>query len=158
MLTLQHAFIRAGAIVFLTIAFFSIGVQRAYAQGAGPIVITRCLVLREPAIAMQPFWQPFGPYPFASLYTDGIRITYVSNAAQKASRVAFLVNYRGDIQHIIDVGTFSRGATIDHTFGQFTGDAWLGAKPNACRAVAIRFVDGTSWHRRLQRRLAGTLR
>jgi hypothetical protein len=69
----------------------------------------------------------------------------MNQSSKTAARVAFLVNYRGDVQHIIDVGTFSPNASIDHSFGEFTGDAWLGPKPNSCRAVAVRYADGSVW-------------
>jgi hypothetical protein len=81
------------------------------------------------------------------LYTDGLRIVYVNHGPLPANRVAFLVNYRGDVQHVIDVGTFSPGVAIDHSFGQFTGDVWQGDKPNVCRVAAVRFADGSVWRR-----------
>lgn len=119
----------------------------ARAQGPPPVSITDCSVLQwmQTSAYPYPFWRPFGPYPGASPYTDGIRISFVNHAAKTAARVAFSVNYRGDHQHIIDVGSFAPNVTIDHTFGQYTGDAWLGPKPNSCRVVAVRFNDGTVW-------------
>jgi hypothetical protein len=119
----------------------------AFAQSPSPIAITNCSVLQYVPTGPYPFWRPFGPYPNRSLYTDGLRIAFINRGPQVASRVAFLVNYRGDVQHVIDAGTFSPNVTIDHTFGEFTGDAWLGPKPNVCRAVAVRFRDGSVWRR-----------
>jgi hypothetical protein len=119
----------------------------ARAQSRDPIRITKCDILRYITVNAHPFWRPFGPYPYGSLYTDGIQIVYMNTSPKTATRVAFLVNYRGDVQHIIDVGTFSPNISINHEFGQFTGDAWLGPKPNVCRAVAVRFSDGTVWRR-----------
>jgi hypothetical protein len=115
------------------------------AQGRSPIAITSCSIVQYVPTRAHPFWRPFGPYPYGSVYTDGLRISYVNHGAIPASRIAFLVNYRGDVQHIIDVGTFSPGVSIDHSFGEFSGDAWLGSKPNECRAVAARFADGSVW-------------
>ena len=46
---------------------------------------------------------------------------------------------------VFDAGSFSQGARISHTFGQYTGDAFLGARPNSCQAVAVRFADGSAW-------------
>jgi hypothetical protein len=80
-----------------------------------------------------------------SSFTDGIRIQYINRGPQIATRVAFSVNYRGDIERIVDAGKFSPGVTIDHTFGQFEGDVWLGPRPNYCRVVAVRYVDGSVW-------------
>jgi|SRR5579872_1172687 len=90
------------------------------------------------------FWYPFA-VPHELPYTDGLRIQYVNRSNKTANRVLFLVDYRGDRERVVDAGTFSPNVTIDHTFGQFTGDAYLGPKPNVCRAVAVRFVDGTFW-------------
>jgi hypothetical protein len=126
------------------IALFS-QTASARAQGASPIAISNCSILRYVPTPAYPFWRPFGPYRGGSLYTDGIRIVYMNQSSKTAARVAFLVNYRGDVQHIIDVGTFSPNASIDHSFGEFTGDAWLGPKPNSCRAVAVRYADGSVW-------------
>jgi hypothetical protein len=93
-----------------------------------------------------PFWRPFGPYPNRSLYTDGLRIAFINRGPQVASRVAFLVNYRGDVQHVIDAGTFSPNVTIDHTFADvFSGYAYIGSKPNACTVRVVRFSDGSTW-------------
>ncbi len=60
-------------------------------------------------------------------------------------RVVFVVNYRGDKEHVVDAGTFSPGVTINHQFGDFEGDAYIGAKPNSCRVAAVRFTNGTAW-------------
>jgi hypothetical protein len=117
----------------------------AQAPSASPIAITNCSVLRYQRDPGRRYWYPWGFPPNQSLYTDGVDITYVNNTPKVASRVAFVVNYRGDIQHIVDVGTFSPGVSIDHTFGQFTGDAFLGTRPNTCRVAAVRFSDGSVW-------------
>jgi hypothetical protein len=128
----------------LLTAIFSVNAS-AEAQGRPPIGITDCTLLQYAPEAQHPFWRPFGPYPIESYYADGIRIVYVNHGPLAATRVAFVVNYRGDVQRIIDVGTFSVNVTINHTFGNFTGDAWLGPRPNSCRAVAVRFADNSAW-------------
>ena len=116
----------------------------ANAQTPAPIAITDCSVQQDRP-AGGPYWYPWGPRVFGGLYTDGLRIAYVNKSQKTANRVAFVVNYRGDVEHVVDVGTFSPGVTIDHGFGQFTGLAFLGARPNACRVAAVRFTDGTVW-------------
>ena len=130
------------------------GVQ---AQGRPPVTVSSCSVLQYVRSTLHPFWRPFGPYAHGSPFTDGIEIRYVNHGPTTAARIAFLVNYRGDVQHIIDAGTFSPGATIDHTFGQFTGDAYLGPQPNACRVVAVRFADGSVWRANPVARRQGTM-
>jgi hypothetical protein len=115
----------------------------AFAQQT-PISIQSCTVLQ--AQRVHRFWYPWGPaVPVGAPWADGIRIVYMNVAPKTANRVAFLVNYRGDTQRIIDAGTFSPNVKIDHTFGNFSGDAYLGPRPNACTARAVRFVDGTVW-------------
>lgn len=136
----------AGGIAVAALAGSLTGAANAQAGNSPPVTVSDCSILQYVPIERHPFWRPFGPYPYGSVYTDGIRIAYVDRAAKTATRVAFLVNYRGDVQRIIDIGTFSPGVTIDHQFGQFTGDAWLGPKPNVCRVVAVRYADGSFWH------------
>jgi hypothetical protein len=76
-------------------------------------------------------------------YTDGIRIRFTNRSPLTADRVVFRVNYRGDIERIVDIGTFSPNAPIDHTFGNFSGLAFLGPNPNECIVLAARFTNGT---------------
>jgi hypothetical protein len=101
--------------------------------------------LQYQGIEGRPFWYPWPYRDFGSIYTDGLHIAYVNKSRLTASRVVFSVNYRGDVEHVVDAGTFSPGVTIDHTFGQFTGLAFLGQRPNSCRVAAVRFTDGTAW-------------
>lgn len=116
------------------------------AAGPGPAIqVVSCTVLQQVSIGPA-FWYPYVPaVPHGTPFVDGVRIVYSVLNPISADRVAFDVNYRGDTQHIVDAGTFSTGATIDHTFGSFSGDAYLGPNPNSCTAVAARFIDGTTW-------------
>ena len=128
----------------LGVAAFGIASQPAFAQ-APAIQIQSCAVLEE--VTNEPaFWYPFGPaVPHGMPVADGVRIVYTNQNPIAADRVAFLVTYRGDTQRIVDTGTFSTNATIDHVFGAFSGDAYLGPNTSSCVAVAARFIDGTSW-------------
>jgi hypothetical protein len=116
-----------------------------------PIAITDCSVLQYQPNMARPFWYPWparqfeGARQFGGIYTDGLDITYVNKTHKPASRVAFVVDYRGDVEHVVDTGTFSPGVSINHSFGQFTGLAFLGTHPNGCRVAAVRFADGTVW-------------
>jgi hypothetical protein len=109
----------------------------------GPIQITRCTILRWVPAGRRPFW--YGPYPYGAPVTDGISISYVNRSEKVADRIVFEVDYRGERERIIDAGTFSPNVTIEHTFGNFTGQAYLGPTPNYCRAVVVRYKDGTVW-------------
>ena len=143
-MTLAHQLRTAAAVALATASTAAIA-PPAGAQTA-PVSITSCTILQATRTAY-PFWYPFGPPPIPrrSPFADGIRIVYVNHGPLAANRVAFQVNYRGDIQRIVDVGTFSPAATIDHTFGNFSGDAFLGSSPNTCVVRAVRFVNGSIW-------------
>jgi hypothetical protein len=112
---------------------------------SAPITITSCRVQQYQGVQNRRFWYPWSSRPYGSIYTDGLEISYVNQSPLTASRVVFSVNYRGDIEHVVDAGTFSSGVSIDHTFGQFTGLAFLGTRPNSCRVAAVRYTNGTAW-------------
>ncbi|MDB5026597.1 MAG: hypothetical protein JWO66_286 [Candidatus Eremiobacteraeota bacterium] len=113
-----------------------------------PITINKCTVLQATVTPTHPFWWPFVPsVPINVPITDGVEIAYTNKAPLIANRVLFEVNYRGDRQRIVDVGTFAPNAPIDHTFGAISGDAFLGPNPDACVVLAVRFTDGTFWRR-----------
>lgn len=137
--------LRTAAAVALATASTAAIAPSADAQTA-PVTITSCTILQATRTAY-PFWYPFGPPAVArrAPVADGIRIVYVNHGPLAANRVAFQVDYRGDVQRIVDAGTFSPAATIDHTFGNFSGDAFLGPSPNACVVRAVRFVNGSIW-------------
>jgi hypothetical protein len=145
---LRIGFTISSRVAALSAALLAGGVAAAPAdaQTRPPVVVRSCTILQAARFYHRRFWSPWGPTLATGVpVVDGVRIVYVNVGSMAASRVAFLVNYRGDVQHIIDVGTFSPSATIDHTFGNFSGDAYLGSNPNRCVAVAVRFADGSVW-------------
>lgn len=119
----------------------------AGAQLPPPIQVTSCTILQAPPIDTRPFWNPFGfaPLPTGIPVTDGIQIAFINRSTIVADRVVFVVNYRGEIERIVDAGTFSPNVTIKHTFSNFSGLSYLGPRPNSCRPRIVRFVDGTIW-------------
>jgi hypothetical protein len=121
---------------------------QAAAQSTSPIAIQSCTV-NQAVRAPRPwgFWYPFPRAPYAP-YTDGLSISYVNVAKKPIDRVLFLVDYRGDKERVVDVGNFTPNVTISHQFGDFVGDAYIGAKPNYCRVAAVRFSDGSVWRAR----------
>jgi hypothetical protein len=135
--------IKGAAAAVLTLTLVA-GPFAANAQAPAPVQITSCDVQQFTPTQVRPFWYPWGgPRPYGSIYTDGLHISYVNRTQKVADRIAFAVNYRGDVERVVDTGTFSPGVTIDHEFGQFTGLAYLGTNPNWCRVAAIRFTDGS---------------
>jgi hypothetical protein len=137
---------RTATIAAAAAIALSIGTPAPAGAQAVPVQIQQCTVLQATRFPHHPFWYPYGPWYHPGVpVTDGIRIVYVNRGSIPANRVAFYVDYRGDRERIVDVGTFSPGATIDHTFGNFSGDAYLGPRPNVCTVHAVRFADGSAW-------------
>jgi hypothetical protein len=134
-------------------ALFASSPIPAGAQGAAPVQIQSCTVNQyaPPNAAFRRYyWYDYGfggPFvPAGSPYTDGITIRYVNTSSQTADRIVFGVNYRGDFERIVDAGTFSPNAPINHTFADvFSGYAYLGPKPNSCTVRVVRFKDGALW-------------
>jgi len=143
--------IRVAAVGVALVAF---AVPTTVRAQRSPIAISACTVVQAPNNPRpEGFWYPTGPHLGRDQpYVDGLQISYTNMSSRVADRVAFTVIYRGDQQRIVDVGTFSPKAPITHVFGTFSGDAYLGARPNECRAIAVRFADGTVW------RAAGVVR
>jgi hypothetical protein len=137
--------LKIAAALGLALAAAPLAASAQIAPTRAPIAITRCSVMQYQGVEGRRFWYPWAAISYDSIYTDGVEIAYVNRTSLPASRVVFSVNYRGDIERVVDAGTFSSGVTIDHTFGQFTGLAFLGSRPNACRVAAVRFADGTAW-------------
>ena len=67
-------------------------------------------------------------------YQLHVRFTNESN--QPIKRVVFALN---DGTRIVDVGTFSQGVMVDHTFDRVPDDA------DSCTLVSATFADGTQW-------------
>jgi hypothetical protein len=77
--------------------------------------------------------------------TAGLKIIFHSKGPQAAVDVRFLVEYRGDVEVIDDVGNFSAGVKINHSYSHFEDFAYLGTHPNICRVVRVKLADGTIW-------------
>jgi hypothetical protein len=86
--------------------------------------------------------------------TSGLNIAFHNRSSQTATAVRFLVNYRGDVETIDDVGSFASGVNINHKYPQFVDFAYLGTRPNFCRVVSVKFADGTTWTAPVGRRQA----
>jgi hypothetical protein len=131
------------------------GGPAAAQTSSSPIHVSSCTVLQAVRAPRPFFWYPWAVSPNAP-WTDGLKISYVNTSHLTADRVLFLVNYRGDKERVIDAGTFSPNVTINHEFGQFTGDAYLGPRPNTCRVGVVRFSNGTVWQMPELKRLGKT--
>ena len=83
-----------------------------------------------------------GPSPIER--TGGITIEFVNTGAMPIAEVDFGVFYRAQPVLVKDVGTFSPGVVIKHTFyNVLYGYTYLGPTPEICRVNRVVFADGT---------------
>jgi len=140
MLPIARAALALAALTLLPIA--------AGAQAPGsPVTLTACDVLPWHSTSVSPGQSPFAFHTIThgAPTTNGLHIAFVNRSPQIADQVAVQVDYRGEAERIVDAGTFSPNVAVDHTFGNFSGMAYLGPRPNRCRVVAVRFKNGATW-------------
>ncbi len=76
--------------------------------------------------------------------TNGINVVYYNTHDSPATEVDFAVNYGGHKYILIDRGTFSRGAQINHNLtNALTGQPWNGAQPKNCAVQRVTLADGS---------------
>jgi hypothetical protein len=96
-------------------------------NGFGPIQVDSCTVGRD------------------GNTTRGLDIVYHNTRRVAADKVIFNVDYRGVNRTIVDAGTFSQYASINHGFDVFDGFGYEGAVLNRCDVTYVHFVDGEVW-------------
>jgi len=75
--------------------------------------------------------------------TNGINVVYANNNKSPATEVEFLVNYNKTRYTLIDSGTFSQGATINHNLtNSLVGATWSGATPKMCKVKRVVLSNG----------------
>jgi hypothetical protein len=78
--------------------------------------------------------------------TNGINVVYYNTHDAPATEVDFLVQYGGHRFILIDKGTFTRGAQINHNLANaLTGQPWDGPKPKLCRVERLYLADGRTF-------------
>jgi hypothetical protein len=78
--------------------------------------------------------------------TNGINVVYYNTHDSPATEVDFLVNYMGRRYILIDKGTFSRGAQINHNLNNaLTGQPWNDPNPKLCRVERVYLANGRSF-------------
>lgn len=83
-----------------------------------------------------------GPSPIQR--TGGITIEFINNAAKPVKEVDFGVLYRAQPVLVKDIGTFSQGVVIKHSFDNVLyGYTYFGPTPEICRVQKVVFEDGT---------------
>lgn len=76
--------------------------------------------------------------------TNGINVVYYNTHDSAATEVDFAVNYGGHKYLLIDHGTFTRGAQINHNLtNALTGQPWEGPTPKACAVQRVTLADGS---------------
>jgi hypothetical protein len=75
--------------------------------------------------------------------TDGINVVYYSTHQSPATEIDFLVRYHGHKYVLIDRGTFSVGAKIDHNISNaLVGAPWQGPDVKLCTAQRVILANG----------------
>jgi hypothetical protein len=78
--------------------------------------------------------------------TNGINVVYTNNHASPATQVNFLIAYRGHRYILVDHGTFSQGAQINHNLtNDLVGYAWSGPTPNRCTVQRVYLANGAQF-------------
>jgi hypothetical protein len=78
--------------------------------------------------------------------TNGINVVYASTHPSPATEVDFLVGYRGHHYILVDRGTFSEGAQINHNLtNALVGYAWSGSTPNRCTVNRVSLANGNTF-------------
>ncbi len=75
--------------------------------------------------------------------TNGINVVYFSTHSSPATEVDFLVGYHGHRYVLIDKGTFSNGAYINHNLtNALVGMPWFGPQAHLCEVQRVVLANG----------------
>jgi hypothetical protein len=75
--------------------------------------------------------------------TNGINVVYYNTHPSPATEVDFLVRYHGHRFVLIDRGTFSQGAQINHNISNaLVGYPWYGPHANLCTVQRVFLANG----------------
>jgi len=75
--------------------------------------------------------------------TNGVNIVYYNTHPSAATELDFLVRYRGHPYVLIDRGTFTQNAQINHNLANsLVGRAWQGPKANLCTVQRVYLANG----------------
>jgi hypothetical protein len=138
----------AGIAAFAALAATCLAVPPSVAEAqSAPVSVRTCTVLAyAPSSKNEFFYLQSGPPSQVNrAYSDGLHLAYVNTSRKVMTRVGFRVTYGGATQRVIDTGTISPGVTIDKTFGEFSGQAYLGSLQPTCTPIGARFKDGSVW-------------
>lgn len=75
--------------------------------------------------------------------TNGVNVVYYNSHQTPATEVDFFVRYHGKTYTMIDRGTFTHYAQINHNLGNaLVGDVWQGQDAEVCTPSRVVFATG----------------
>lgn len=75
--------------------------------------------------------------------TNGINVVYYNTHPSPATEVDFLVRYHGHAYVLIDRGSFTQGAQINHNLANaLVGQSWDGPKAKLCTVQRVYLANG----------------
>ena len=75
--------------------------------------------------------------------TNGVNVVYYNAHETPATEVDFFVRYHGKTYTLIDRGTFTHYAQIDHNLGNaLVGEVWQGQDAELCMPARVLFANG----------------
>ena len=75
--------------------------------------------------------------------TTGVNVVYFNTHETPATEVDFFVSYHGTNYTLIDRGTFTHNAQINHTLtNALAGVVWQGETPDLCTPSRVLFATG----------------
>ncbi len=75
--------------------------------------------------------------------TNGINVVYDNTHSSPATEVDFLVGYHGHKYVLIDRGSFTQGAQINHNLNNaLVGQLWRGPRPKHCTVQRVILANG----------------
>jgi hypothetical protein len=76
-------------------------------------------------------------------YTNGVNIVYYNTHPSPATEIDFRIGYRLKGYTVVDRGTFSQNATINHNINNgLVGVPWQGPHPNNCWVNRVVLANG----------------
>jgi hypothetical protein len=75
--------------------------------------------------------------------TTGVNVVYYNAHQTPATEIDFFVSYHGTNYTLIDRGTFTHNAQINHTLtNALAGVVWQGETPDLCTPSRVLFATG----------------
>ncbi len=148
----------AGALILGTLFATSVRPAGAVTVTGPPIHVSTCDPQLNAAPMYGPAFYPANPWYWRDVYgyryyqppianataSLGIDYTNITNAVMKQIEFGLVANGRL-VAEVRDVGTFSPGAEIKHSFGLSPNVFPLQTALPHCVPLRIEFADGTEW-------------